>query len=307
MSLDREHLEYPHRGYGMDHERYSWSMLSSRRPVEWPEGGRIALWVNVSLQHFPLNQRGVPFPPAGGMSMPYPDLRHYTLRDYGNRVGIYRVLDALNSRGVRASFAVNGELAERLPALVRTVAGQGEVIGHGWNMDSPHFGGMDHYAERQLVSNTLDTLRAASGQAVTGWLSPGRNESENTPELLAENGVEYLCDWVNDDMPYPFKTTSGPLTALPLSTEIEDRFVLQNNLHTEDSWVEQVCDACDFLYDEAGQAGGRLLSLSLHPWLIGQPHRIGKLEALLDHVLARPGVWSATPGEIVARWSEQQA
>ena len=307
MSLDREHLEYPRRAYGMDHQRYSWSMLSARRPVEWPDGARVALWVNVSLQHFPLDQRGVPFPPPGGMSMPYPDLRHYTLRDYGNRVGIYRVLDALNSRGVRASYAVNGELALRVPKLVHTVAEQGEVIGHGWNMDSPHFGGMDVDDERQLVSNTLDKLRSLSGQPVTGWLSPGRNESENTPELLAEHGIEYLCDWVNDDMPYPFDTTSGPLTALPLSTELEDRFVLQNNLHSEDSWVEQVCDAFDFLYHEAGRSGGRLLALSLHPWLVGQPHRIGKLEALLDHVLARAGVWSATPGDIVTRWREQQA
>jgi peptidoglycan/xylan/chitin deacetylase (PgdA/CDA1 family) len=306
MSLDREHLEYPLRRYGMDHDRYDWSLLADRKAVSWPGGARLALWVNVSLQFFPLNQQGKPFPPPGGMTMPYPDLRHYTLRDYGNRVGIYRLLDALAARGVKASFAVNGQLAERVPRLVRTVAAAGEIIGHGWNMDTPHYGGLDREQEAEQIDSTLDALRQVSGQPVSGWLSPGRNESENTPELVAERGVRYLCDWVNDDMPYRFRTGAGDLVALPLSTEIEDRFVLQNNLHPEQSWVEQVCDAGDLLLQEAEQQGGRLLALSLHPWLLGQPHRIGKLEALLDYLLAQDGVWSATPADIVEHWRGQQ-
>ena len=306
MSLDDEHLHYPRRAYGMDHERYSWSRLSERPPLRWPRGARLALWINVSLQHFPLDQEGVPFPPPGGLRMPYPDLRHYTLRDYGNRVGVYRILDALADRGLRASFAINAQLAERAPLLVKTAARRGEVIGHGWNMDRPHYGGMDRSTEAALIERTLSTLRDTTGQALRGWLSPGRNESENTPELLAERGVTYLCDWVNDDLPYRFETAKGPLTALPLSTEIEDRFVLQNNLHSEDSWVEQVCDACDLLCAEASQGGGRLLALSLHPWLMGQPHRIAKLERALDYILAQNGVWSATPGDIVHSWRAQQ-
>ena len=307
MSLDREHMDYPHRSYGMDHERYDWSMLSERIPVQWPGEKSLALWVNVSLQHFPLNQRGVPFAPPGGMTMPYPDLRHYTLRDYGNRVGIYRILEALESRGVKASFAVNGELVDRVPGLVREVAASGEIIAHGWNMDSPHYGAMDTAEERRLIDDTLNALREHTGQRVRGWLSPGRNESENTPDLLAEAGVSYLCDWVNDDLPYAFHTCSQALTALPLCTEIEDRFVLQNNLHSEDSWVEQVCDACDLLHAESETSGGRLLALSIHPWLMGQPHRIGKFERALDYILARQGVWNAMPGEIVSCWKEQQS
>jgi peptidoglycan/xylan/chitin deacetylase (PgdA/CDA1 family) len=306
MSLGPEYLNYPQRSYGMDHERYTWSMLADRKPVNWPGDAKLALWINVSLQFFPLNQRGVPFPPPGGMTMPYPDLRHYTLRDYGNRVGIFRVLDALESRGLRASFAVNGQLAERTPALVRELADVGEIIAHGWNMDTPHYGGLDRDSEQKQVFESLAALRSVSGQAVRGWLSPGRNESEHTPELLAEHGIEYLCDWVNDDMPYPFHTDQGPLIALPLSTELEDRFVIQNNLHSEASWQEQVCDACDLLLEEAETQGGRLLALSLHPWLIGQPHRIGKLEAVLDYLLAQ-NVWSASPSEIVSQWQAQQS
>nr|BBD50080.1 polysaccharide deacetylase [Haliea sp. ETY-M] len=307
MSLPDEYMQYPHRSYGMDHDRYDWSLLGDRKPVQWPDVYRLAVWINVSLQFFPLNQEGKPFPPPGGMTMPYPDLRHFTLRDYGNRVGIYRVLEALDRYGLRATFAVNGQVAERAAPLLRTITERGdEVLGHGWNMDSPHYGGLDERVEQSLVTRTLETLRDATGQPVRGWLSPGRNESERTPELLVDNGIDYFCDWVNDDMPYPFRTDSGPLTALPLSTELEDRFVVMNNLHSEQSWCEQVCDACDMLLRESDTQGGRLLAISLHPWLIGQPHRIGKLETALEYISSRAGIWNASAADIVDAWRDQQ-
>lgn len=306
MSLDPDYLTYAQRQYGMDHDRYDWSMLGDRKAVTWPGEAPLALWVNVSVQFFPLNQQGKPVSPPGGLSMPYPDLRHFTLRDYGNRVGIFRILDALSARGIKASFAVNGQMAERAPALLKELAACGEIIAHGWNMDCPHYGGQAIDEERELVTRTLGTLRDATGQEVAGWLSPGRNESENTPELIAEQGVSYVCDWVNDDMPYPFRTDKGSLVALPLSTELEDRFVIQNNLHSEQSWSEQVCDAADFLLAEGRAQGGRLLALSVHPWMLGQPHRIGFFETVLDYLVAQDGVYSASPDELVAHWQEQQ-
>ena len=307
MPLDPSYLTYANRRYGMDHDRYDWSMLGDRKPVAWPGDAKLALWINVSLQFFPLNQQGKPFPPPGGMTMPYPDLRHFTLRDYGNRVGIYRILDALDRFDLKASFAINGQLAERAPYLLNRIGERGdEILGHGWNMDSLHYGGMDEDAERELVRRTLDVLRATSGQPVRGWLSPARNESERTPELLCEHGIDYFCDWVNDDMPYPFRTDNGPLTSLPLSTGLEDRFVVMNNLHSEQSWCEQLCDACDMLLAEAGTQGGRILAISLHPWLIGQPHRIGKLESALEYITGQAGVWNAGAAEIVDCWRSQQ-
>ena len=120
MALDKEYLEYPHRSHGMDHERYDWSMLSERKAVAWPGDAKLALWINVGLQFFPLNQRGKPFAVPGGMTMPYPDLRHFSLRDYGNRVGIYRFLDAFDRFGIKPTFALNTELAERAPYLLET-------------------------------------------------------------------------------------------------------------------------------------------------------------------------------------------
>lgn len=308
MALDDSFLEYPRRQYGMDHDRYDWSMLSQRPPVTWPGGARLALWVNVCLQFFPLNQRGKPFAPPGGMTMPYPDLRHFTLRDYGNRVGIFRCLQAIDRHGVTPTFAVNTRLAERLPYLMDVLRERGDEIAcHGWHMDALHYGGQDPEEEAVLVADSLNRLRDISGQPVSGWISPARNESPQTPELLAANGVTWFADWVNDDMPYAFRTDRGPLWAMPLSNELEDRFVIMNNGHSEDSWVEQISDACDLLLKESQTGGGRILALNIHPWLLGQPHRISRLEAVLDNVMARDGIWSASASDILEAFSQQQA
>ena len=278
-------------------------VATTRPAVHWPEGNRLALWVTVPLQHFPLNQQGKPFPPPGGMSTAYPDLRHYTLRDYGNRVGIFRCLKAFDNYGVTPTFAVSTRLGERYPYLMARINERGnEVMGHGWHMDALHYGGMDEAEEADLIKRSLDGLRQMTGQAVEGWLSPAKSQSPNTPDLLAEQGVKYFCDWINDDLPFPFHTRAGDVVAMPLSTELEDRFILQNNLHSEAQYAEQIKDAFDFLYQESAELGGRMLALTVHPWMLGQPHRIGKLEEVLDHITGHKGVWSASAGDICRAW-----
>jgi allantoinase len=308
MPLDPSYLEYPNRHYGMDHDLYDWSMLVQRKPVTWPDKAKVALWVNVSLQYFPLNQQGNPFPPTGGMTTSYPDLRHYTLREYGNRVGIYRLLKAFDKYNIKPTFAVNAQLAERYPYLINRLVERGdEIIGHGWNMDTPHYGGQDRNEESAVIEKSLSSLRNITGQAVEGWLSPSKSQSANTPELLAENGIKYMCDWINDDMPYPFRTPTGEITAMPLSTELEDRFIMQANLHSEAEYADQIADAFDYLYKEADEQGGRMLALSIHPWMLGQPHRIGKLEQVLEYITKHDAVWSAGAGEIHAAWHASNA
>lgn len=303
--LDKQYLHYPHRSYGMDHNRYEWSILKERPKVAWPDGKLLALWVNVGLQFFPLNQKGIPFKVPGGMTKPYPDLRHYSLRDYGNRVGIYRFFKAFDRYGIKPTFAVSTRLAERTPYLMDKIKERGdEIICHGYHMDALHYGGQDPAEEADLVKNSLDGLRQITGQAVKGWISPAKNESANTPDLLAANGITYFCDWVNDEMPYAFQTQQGLITAMPLSTELEDYFIILNNQHSAESWAEQVCDACDFLLQEAKTQGGRILSLNIHPWVLGQPHRIGQLEKVLDYISSKGEVWSASAGEILTAFQQ---
>jgi len=297
-------LTYTRRRYGMDHDRYRWSMLQDRPAVRWPGGKPLALWINMSVQHFPLSGEKPQVAPPGALTMPYPDLRHYTLRDYGNRVGIYRVLAALEDAGAVASVAVSGQLAQRYPTLMERLAATGsEWLGHGWNMNAVHAGDLDPERERQWIGDTLAALEPYAPQPITGWLSPGRLQTALTPELLAEHGLGYHCDWVNDELPYAFDTLKGELTCLPSSLEIDDVFVLTNNLHSEDSYCQQVIDAADLLIDEATRLqSGRMLSLNLHPWLVGQPHRIQTVRDILSALLVERGeaIWNAAPSAIIA-------
>ena len=307
--VDDDYLKYSMRRYGYDHDWYDWSMLGERAPVNWPNNKPLAVWLNVSLQHFPLNQQGNPFKVPFGMTMPYPDLRHFSLRDYGNRVGIYRFLKLFEANQLPVTYAVNATLAKLAPQLINRIKkSAGEIIAHGWDMDHLHSAQLSTQEEHDLIKRSIDTLAQATGREVTGWLSPARNQSWQTMALLAENGIEYCLDWVNDDMPYPVKVKSSPLWMLPLNAEVEDSFVMGSNLHSEDEWVDQVTDAIDFLIREARETNaGRMLGISLHPWLTGQPHRIGCLERVINHLQAKQNdIWLTTPGEIIKQFAQAQ-
>jgi peptidoglycan/xylan/chitin deacetylase (PgdA/CDA1 family) len=298
--ISDDYLKYPKRRLGMDHERYDWSVLPRREPVTWPRGARLALWVSVSLQWFPLDMKGQPFKPLGALQTTYPDLRHYTLRDYGNRVGIWRVFKALERHGVRASAPTNAAVAVRYPSLIEEVNRlRWEIMGHGLDMDHLHYEGMAD--EKGLIQNTLARL-----PKIRGWLSPAKSESKQTLDLLAGAGIDYVCDWVNDDMPYEMRAGGRTLWAMPHSSDIDDAQIMIGNRHDEDEWRDQVIDQFDLLYDEAATQGGRILSLSLHPWVIGHPYRIGSLEEVLAHIMRHPGVWPATGGEILDAFKAQR-
>ena len=295
-------LIYSQRRYGMDHERYEWSMLQDRAPVAWPGGKPLALWINISVQHFPLSGEKPQVAPPGALTMPYPDLRHYTLRDYGNRVGIYRLLKLMSEFDAQPSLAVSGALAEHYPQLLeRLAATPYEWLGHGWNMLCMHAGEVDSELEASWIQKTRSALERFTDQSLSGWLSPGRIQTANTPELLVSNGFSYHSDWVNDELPYLFNTERGSMTCLPSCLELDDVFVLTQNLHSEDSFAQQVIDAADLLIKEGGEQGGRLLSLNFHPWLVGQPHRIRTIREILEALLVERGeaIWHAPPGHII--------
>lgn len=306
MSLPESYLQYPWRRHGMDHDRYPWSKAIDRRPIAWPGGARVALWIVPALEFFPLNPVGKPFKAPGSMVTPYPDLRHFTTRDYGNRVGIQRILDVLDGLGLKASMAVNAAVAERYPALVRDLVARGhELLAHGYDMDTLHHGGLAADAEREVIAKSLGILRGF-GAPVTGWLSPAKCESKQTLDLLVEQGIAYGCDWVNDDLPYLMTAGGGSLIAMPHSTELSDRQILIDYHHSEDEYVQQVCDQFDVLFDEAGRHGGRVLCLPVTPYIVGLPYRIRAFRRALAYVTSRNGVWNATGAEIAGVWRNQQ-
>lgn len=300
MTLPPDYLKYAHRHYGMDHDRYSWSTLPTRKKVSWPGGARVAVWVAPALEWFPLDMKSKPFKPPGALVMAYPDLRNYTLRDYGNRVGIFRVMKALDRFGIRGSVAVNAAVAARYPSLIKACVERGwEVIASGLDMDHLHHGGLARDEEQRLIDDSLAILRRISGQKVRGWLSPARSESFATLDMAAASGIDYVCDWVNDDMPYAIKTESRQIYSVPLPNDLDDYTILIQNRHSVDAFTQQLCDQFDVLFKEAATDGGRIMAVPLHPWVIGQPYRIGALESALAHITKSKEVWVATGAEIL--------
>lgn len=301
MPLPENYLDYPHRRPGLDHARYEHARLAGRPGPIWPGGRRVALWVTVAFEFFPMDMGAGPVTPIGAMEGPYPDYRTFTSRDYGNRIGAYRIMKVLARHGVRATAIFNSEVARRYPLLLRHVLEAGwEIAGGGVDMGRVIHGHTPLAAERAIIAESLSVLRQASGQAVTGWHSPAKSESFSTLDLLAEHDIRYVMDWTNDEMPFPLRTAHGELLALPMTDEWADNNILYRQHMRTDELQRQVMDAFTFLDEEARSRGPRLLSLPLHPWVTGQPHRIAALDRLLGRILANASVWPATGAEIAA-------
>lgn len=307
MTIDPAYLEYPRRSEGYDHDLYTWSNMHARKPVRWPKGS-VAVWLCVSLEWFPMLAEDKPFRAPGHMQTAYPDFRHYTARDYGNRVGAWRILDAFEKAGVSASFAMNAAVAERYPQLLAAVIDGGhEVIAHSTDMNGAIDSSLDEVAERTLVNEALDRLLNI-GVRPTGWLSIARSQSFRTLDLLKDAGLTYCCDWVNDELPYRF---ANGLIDLPLNHELSDRQIVAVQQQSAESWAQSMLDAFDWLAAEAQRDGarepaGRMLPIHLTPYIMGLPYRIGAVERVLDELAARPAAWFARGDEIVESWAAQQ-
>jgi len=306
MTLDAGYLQYSRRRAGMDHEIYPWSNLFERPRVAWPGGRGVAVWVVVSLEWFPIVPRDQGFRAPGHMQTPYPDYRHYTSREYGTRIGFYRFLDAFAAQGITASVAMNAAIAVRYPSIVRDVLAAGhEIIAHATDMNATIASGLDREAELGIIRDSLDAIERVSGVRPRGWHSIARSQSWNTLELLAQSGVAYQCDWVNDDMPYRMTTGAGPIVNLPLNHELSDRQIINVQQQSADSYVEQLQDAFRWQESESLRYGGRLLPIQLTPYITGLPYRIDALQALLRWLTAQPGAWFARGDEILDAWVAQ--
>jgi allantoinase len=305
MSLDPGYLEYPMRRKGMDHDLYTWSNISERPPLALPNGAKMAVAPLVSLEWFPIVPGEAPFRAPGHMQTAYPDFRHYTAREYGTRVGVYRLLDAFAKAGVKATFAVNAAIAERYPSIVADVmAGGHEIVAHGIDMDSTIDSSVPEDKERAMIVAARDALAKAMGAAPRGWMSLARQQSWNTPQLLVEEGFSYCLDWVNDDLPYVQTTKAGPLVAVPYNHELSDRQIIVVQQHSAQSYVEQMQDAFAWL---ANEGAPRVLPLHLTPYVMGLPFRMGAFEDLLAWLGAQPDTVFVTAGDLAAALPGQDA
>ncbi|GAB5480363.1 MAG: polysaccharide deacetylase family protein [Parasphingorhabdus sp.] len=307
MSLDPSYLEYPKRGRGMDHDYYPYGSLFDRKPVQWPDDKKLLIWPVISLEYFPMVPKDNPFRAPGHMQTAYPDYRHYTAREYGTRIGIYRLLGAFEKVGIKVSVATNGVVAERYPQLIEDIISGGhEIIAHSTDMNGTIASGMDEADEKALIDGALSTLEKATGKRPRGWLSIARSQSFNTAKLLVEAGVEYMCDWANDELPYKFQTDAGPITNIPLNHELSDRQIINVQQHSVDSYAQQMRDAADWLLAETDQHGSRMLPMHLTPYIMGLPYRIGSFEGLIADLAKREDVRFARGDVILDSWKAQQ-
>lgn len=307
MSLDPSYLVYPRRREGMDHDLYTAAPMPGRKPVAWPNGAAVAVTLLVNLEWFPITPESGPFRAPGHMVTPYPDYRHYTAREYGTRVGFYRLLDAFAAAGVKATIACNSAIAERYPSIIADIlAGGHEIVAHATDMNATIASGLPEDEERAIIATARDTLARVTGQAPRGWQSIVRSQSWNTPRLLAEAGFEYMCDWVNDDLPWTASTEAGPIVNIPFNHELSDRQMIAVQQQSMDSVVQQIEDALAWLKAESAQYGsGRVLPFTLTPYITGLPYRMDAFEALLGRLAKDGQLWFAAAGELVDCWKAQ--
>jgi allantoinase len=280
---------------GGDLDFYDYSPIIERPPLTWPGGARLAVWFAPNVEFYelmpPSNPARAAWPP------PLPDILGYSWRDYGNRVGIWRLLDVMDSFGLRGSAALNVALCEHHPEIIEALLERGwELFCHGiYNTRYTH--GMTEAQERAMIEDAFATVERHTGRRLKGWLSPALTNTERTPHLLAEYGIAYSCDFLHDDQPFPLNVNRGRLISIPYSVEINDGAAYLRRLFSPQHFGEAIKAQFDQLYAE----GERVMCVALHPYLTGHPYRLPSFIDALKHMTAHEKVWFTTGAEI-ADW-----
>ena len=291
----------------MDNPWYDWSPISERPPLRWPGDARIAVGIIVNLEYAELvGPPGSIAPPSAVRRGPFPQLadKHETTPiEYGNRVGVFRVMKVLDRHGMRATAALDAAVAERYPYIISEAQRRHwEFIGHSLAYTRMITEKMPEAEERDYIRASLAAVEKATGRPARGWIGSDYGESTRTVGLLAEQGVEYVCDWPNDEQPYrmkvPVQGKAGTMVSLPTLLDLDESYTQRGRRIPIGRWTQMVTEAFDRMYAD-GETSGRMLLISIHPWLIGQPYRIGALDEALAHIMRHPKVWAATGSEIM--------
>lgn len=269
---------------------------TNRRPtLRWPNGARLAVWVIPNIEVFALNERI----PTGTGNIP--DVSSWSMRDYGARVGVFRIMNVLSKRSIRASVTLNAEVCDAYPQIVEDAMALGwEFLGH-CQSNTRRLVDIPPETERTVIAETLARIELSTGKRPKGWLGSGLQETWKTLDYLAEEGVSYVADWVNDDQPYLMDIGGKRMVSIPYSTEINDLPAFHRYFRSTEEFEAMIRRQFDTLYAE-GAESGRVMAIALHPFVIGMPHRIWALESGLDYIARHEGVWFATGGEIVAHY-----
>lgn len=292
---------------------YDFVPIVDRKPLVWPNGARIAVLPTLNIEYWEKDRPGQKEPlfTGGPMTIPHAlpgdvwDSVNWTWREYGQRVGVWRVFDVCDKLGVPLSCTVNGLTLVERRRIVDAVNERGwEIVPHNWAQNDI----LSYYAyepakEREVLVRTLDEFQRVVGRPAKAWLSSALRSSRHTPAFLKELGVIAFCDYLNDDQPYLIRTTSGPIVCVPYQNDINDFNMFARGGMTPALGVETLKACFDQLYSE----GGRIMNFGLHGHVIGQPHRIGALREFFEYVKSHEGVWFPTREQIAAWYLENHA
>jgi allantoinase len=280
------------------HDRFQYSAIVDRPPLRWPNGARVALWVIPNIEHFLFDRPSTSITAATTSLVP--DVLNYSWRDYGVRVGIWRMMEVMEKYGVKGTVALNSDVCRHYPRIIEGGNQLGwEWMGHGDN-NSTLINRQSEDEERALVNAVVDTIETSTGKRPRGWLSPALSESYRTLDLLAEAGIRYVGNWVNDEQPYPMRVKTGSMLSLPYSIEMNDIPAFLDQGQSAETFGRMICDEFDGLYED-GAKSGRVMSICLHPFIIGHAYRSKYFAKALQHVTSRREVWITTGSEI-ADW-----
>ena len=280
---------------------FPYSPIIGRPKLEWPNGARVALWIIPNIEFFSLLER----PGGYGGSAKIPDIPMWSARDYGNRVGVFRLMAAMARHGMRGTVALNSDLCEHHPQIIV----EGNRLGWEWmghnQSNTRRLNEAAPGEEGRIIRDTLAVIEQASGTRPVGWLGSGLQETWDTLDHLQANGVQYVSDWTNDDQPYMMTLDGGKkIVAMPYSHEINDKPAFEHHHRTADEFRDMICRQFDVLYRE-GAESARVMAIAIHPYLTGVPHRMDAFEAALAYIRRHDHVWLATGGEIAAHYLKQ--
>jgi peptidoglycan/xylan/chitin deacetylase (PgdA/CDA1 family) len=278
---------------------YDYLPYNARPRITWPDGARVAFWVAPNIEFY--EYQPPPNPQRMPWGRPLPDVLAYSHRDYGNRAGWWRMMRAMERHGVRGSVSLNVALCEHHPEIITACADRGwEFFSHGI-YNTRYTYGMDEAQERAIIEDSLATVKKWTGQDLAGWLSPALSNTIWTMDLLAEYGLLYTCDLFHDDQPMPVHVRQGRLISMPYSLEMNDVIAYLTNSCPPRHYATIIKRQFDQLYAE-GEASGTVMCIPLHPYLVGQPHRIDAFEEALEYIAGHDKVWLATGREIAQHY-----
>ena len=279
-----------------DPNLYDYWPYNDRPKIQWPEGKKLAFWIAPNIEFYEFQPPVNPSRP--GWPRPSPDVVGYSQRDWGNRVGHWRLMDLLDKYGLRGSVSLNVAMCDHCPEIIEACNQRGwEFFSHGiYNTRFSY--GMSDEQERAVLEDSIKTVEAATGQRIRGYLAPALTHTERTFDLIAEYDFWYSCDLFQDDQPQPLKTKTGKLISLPYSLEVNDVITYGSLAMPPDRYADILKKHFDQLLLE-GEDSGTVMCIPLHAYLVSQPHRIGPFEEALRHITShKDDVWFATGAEI---------